>query len=210
MVPKWRSDRCKMRITMSVTDTSNYHMEGNKSYVKLVSSLTKDSGLLTAPYFLFCIETQTAWDRLIELLQYAVWPRPTVCYATLLWTYASKQTCDTASRRPRLHLPASNLSRLRLSIVVQLVAQIGRPWTFHAAVLCLCKWTHHQHIARADSWVSPLYTLWWYELKLSPVGVYHPASLWRSITDVRIRSAADEYLIQIRTEEPHQTQQSTL
>ena len=57
--PKHRSDRCKVRVIMNAIDTSNYHIEGNKSNVKLVSSLTVDSALLTAPYFLCCTEPQT-------------------------------------------------------------------------------------------------------------------------------------------------------
>ena len=72
MAPKCRSDRCKVRVIMNAIDTSNYHIEGNKSNVKLVSSLTIDSALLTAPSFLCCTEPQIVWGRLIGLLHCAV------------------------------------------------------------------------------------------------------------------------------------------
>ena len=63
---------------MNAIDTSNYHIEGNKGNVKLVSSLTVDSALLIAPYFLCCTEPQIVWDRLIGFLHCAAWPHPSM------------------------------------------------------------------------------------------------------------------------------------
>ena len=78
-------------------------------------------------------------------------------------------------------------------------------WTFLAAVLCPCSWTYHQHTGSADSQLSPLCTLWRYGLQLPPIGVYHSASLWWLIANVRTGSTANDYLIRIQTEKPHQT-----